>query len=280
METGLLFSITDEEFDLIRRLVYDHLGIHLTSAKRTLLAGRLQFFLTEKGYPNFLAYYHGVLRDASGRELSELADRITTNHTYFNRENDHFDFFSKVALPELTSKKIRQGAKSLSVWCAACSTGEEAYMLVMLMMEFLGVDYPHWDAGVLATDISNKALGEAESGIYSEERMEKLPAALRTRYFKKLPTGDYQAQPRIRREITFRRLNLINPEFPLRSGFDMIFCRNVMIYFDGPTKAALIGNMFRYTNPGGYFFIGHSESLDRKICPYRFVRPSVYVKDA
>jgi chemotaxis protein methyltransferase CheR len=278
MEQMLLPSLSDDEFDLIRRLIHEHLGIHLTSNKRALVAGRLNFFLREKGYSDFHAYHEGIRRDTTGKELSELADRITTNHTFFNRERAHFEYFSGTVLPQLKEEKLRNGSRSFKIWCAASSTGEEPYMLAMLLMEFLGLDYKNWDAGILATDISEKALGEARLGIYSEERILNLPEALRARYFRKLPDGTYQAQSRLQQEVTFRRFNLINPDFPFRSGFDVIFCRNVMIYFDTPTKETLVGKMHKFTNPGGYFFVGHSESMDRKSCPFQFVRPAIYRK--
>lgn len=278
MDAGALISISDEEFQLIRGLVHGQLGIHLTASKRSLVAGRLNFFLREKGFPNLTAYYEGVRNDRSGKELSELADRITTNHTFFNREKSHFDYLTQVVLPEITAEKRRRQSKVLKVWCAASSTGEEAYMLAMLIMDYLGPDYGSWDAGVLATDISEAVLQEARAGVYNEERISKLPEPLRNRHFQKLPDGNFRVAPRLAREVTFRRFNLINADYPFRSGFDVIFCRNVMIYFDGPTKEALIARMHRFTNPGGYLFVGHSESLDRRTCPYQFVRPAVYRK--
>lgn len=279
MELSILPTITDAEFDLIRRLIHERLGIHLTPNKRALVAGRLNFFLREKGYSDFHEYHEGIRKDTTGKELSELADRITTNHTYFNRESDHFDYLTRVVLPELRAKKLRKGSRCLKIWCAASSTGEEPYMLAMLVMEFLGLDNKNWDAGILATDISEKALQVARLGVYNEERILSLPETLRTRYFLKLKDGNYQAQPRLQEEITFRRFNLINPKFPFRSGFDVIFCRNVMIYFDNPTKESLVRKMHSFTNPGGYFFVGHSESMDRKTCPYQFVKPAIYRKE-
>ncbi len=279
MDSLVPLTISDEEFELIRRLIHGALGINLTSDKRSLVAGRLNFFLREKGYSDFHAYHEGIRKDTTGMELSELADRITTNHTFFNREKDHFDFLTRVVLPEITAEKRRRGSRSLKIWCAASSTGEEPYMLGMLIMEYLSLDYKNWDAGLLATDISDRALQEARLGVYNEEKIRNLPQALVARYFRKGPDGNYHAQSRLKEEITFRRFNLITPEYPFRSGFDVIFCRNVMIYFDTPTKDTLVQKMYQFTNPGGYFFVGHSESLDRKTCPYQFVRPAIYRKE-
>ena len=149
-------------------------------------------------------------------------------------------------------------------------------MLAMLLMESLGTDYPNWDAGLLATDVSEKALAVARAGVYDREGMESLPANLRGKYFRRRSDGNFEAKPQLAAEITFRRFNLINPEFPFRAPFDIIFCCNVMIYFDGPTKEELVRKMHRFTLPGGWFFTGHSESLERRSCPYTFVLPGAY----
>jgi chemotaxis protein methyltransferase CheR len=279
LDNTALIPIDDEEFNLIRGLIYERFGINLTPAKRALVRGRLQQMLRERGQTTFRGYYEFVLADATGRELSDLANRISTNHTYFNREKDHFDLFRREVLPEIIARKRRAGSRNLRIWCAASSTGEEPYMLAMQMMDVLGSDYGNWDAGILATDISERALQEAGAGVYDEERIRELPPELRVRFFFRSGDGRYQAQDWLRKEVTFRRFNLIGPEFPFRRPFDVIFCRNVMIYFDNPTKDALVKNMHRFTQPGGYFFIGHSEALDRRTCPYTFRRPGVYRKE-
>ncbi|MDY7001639.1 MAG: CheR family methyltransferase, partial [Thermodesulfobacteriota bacterium] len=163
--------------------------------------------------------------------------------------------------------------------CAGCSTGEEAYTLLMLIMEHFGHEYNLWDAGLLATDISAPALAKARAGVYPEEAVSLLPPNLKRKYFLALPGGDLSVNDLLKRELTFRRFNFMNPVFPFKKPFDVIFCRNVMIYFDRPTRDALVRRFHHFTEPGGYLFIGHSESLQRDTCPYDYVMPAVYRKE-
>jgi chemotaxis protein methyltransferase CheR len=268
--------ISDEEFRRFSGIVHQGFGIKLTPEKKTLVVGRLQKMLRERGDISFGEYFRQLESDPSGRELSELINRISTNHTFFNREKEHFDFFRTIALPEATARAKARGGHDLRVWCAAASTGEEPYMLAMLIREHLGPMQGQWEAGLLATDISARALETAAAGIYSEERVADIPPALLKKYFVRLENGDYSATPALKRDITYRRFNLINPEFPFRKPFDSVFCRNVMIYFDNPTKDALVRKIARFTVPGGYLFIGHAETLGRDTGPWQYVRPAVY----
>lgn len=268
-------ELSDREYRIIRDTVYQRVGINLTEEKRSLIVGRLQKIVKSHGFTTFREYCAYLDEEKSGIAVDELVNRISTNHTYFYREKDHFDFFRNHALPEVIERLKQQGRNDLRVWCAASSTGEEAYTLVMLMMEHLGTSYGFWDAGILATDISARALGIAKEGIYLDEQVQRLPPSLKNTYFTKIDADRWQVIDRVKREVTFRRFNLINQEFPFKKPFDIIFCRNVMIYFDQPTRNALIDRMHRFTNPGGYFFIGHSESLGRT-SPYRYILPAVY----
>jgi chemotaxis protein methyltransferase CheR len=275
---GGLVPIRDEEFESIRALVYRHFGINLTPDKRTLLTGRLQKVLRRLGFATFSDYYRYVQADTTGAALSELAARISTNHTFFWRENDHFDFFVSTALPEAIRRHEEEGSRDLRVWCAGCSSGEEAYTLSMLMMEHLGRDYPVWRAGLLATDISETALGNAQRAIYSSDRIQGLPAKLREKYCRRLPDGDWTISEQVKKEVTLRSFNLMSPEFPFKKQFDVIFCRNVMIYFDQPTRNQLVARFGQWTVPGGYLFIGHSETLPRGESVYSPVLPAIYRK--
>lgn len=270
--------ITDEEFRLISSLVYDRIGIHLTDQKRTLLMGRLQKVLRAHKFTNFREYYNFVVADKSGQALSDLANFISTNHTFFFRENDHFEFFLKRALPELKANLDKTGSRDIRIWCAGCSSGEEPYTLVMLMMEFFGPNYANYDAGLLATDISENALRTARAGIYSHDRIKNLPAPYIKKYFTKMPDGDYRVAERIIDEVTYRRFNLMNETFPFKKPFDIIFCRNVMIYFDDPTRDTLVDKFYDLTVPKGYLFIGHSETLNRDKTRYRYIQPALYQK--
>lgn len=271
-------KITDAEFKQLSELVYNKLGINLTNEKRTLLAGRLQKHLRQNRYRNFHDYIVTIINDKSGKELSNLANYITTNHTFFYREKEHFDFFQKKALPELVERLKKENSRDIRIWDAGCSSGEEPYMLVMLMMEYFGAEYPMWQAGILATDISEKALNVAINGIYPEERLNMLPELYKKKYFKKLPTGEYQIDQRVRKEVTFRRLNLMNDVFPFKKQFHIIFCRNVMIYFDQPTREKLVNKYYDNMIQGGYLFIGHSETLGRENHKYNYLMPALYQK--
>ncbi|MBW1721803.1 MAG: protein-glutamate O-methyltransferase CheR [Deltaproteobacteria bacterium] len=269
-------SITEEEFRRLRDLVYEKFGINLTEEKKALVIGRLGKLIRTRGFGSFEAYIEHLQADGSGRELDELANRISTNYTFFYRESDHFEFFRDKVLPEMTERIRKEEKKDLRVWCAGCSTGEEPYTLAMIMVEYFGWEYVQWEAGLLATDISARALQKAVSGIYPEEALERLPAGWRSRYFKRTASGEQKVKGEIKKEVTFRRFNLMNEKFPFRKSFHVIFCRNVMIYFDQPTRNALVRRFYRSMVPGGYLFIGHSETLGRDQLGFDYVRPAIY----
>ncbi|MBN2712806.1 MAG: protein-glutamate O-methyltransferase CheR [Planctomycetes bacterium] len=273
-----MMTLTDREYCEIRDLVYDNFGINLTDKKRSLIVGRLQKVVRTLGLNSIAEYVEHVKSDKSGQALVELVNRISTNHTFFYREADHFDFFSQRTLPEAVAACQKENSKDIRVWCAGCSTGEEPYMLVMLMMEFFGSDYDKWDAGLLSTDISMNALRLAQVGTYSPERMTNLPEVYKRKYFKQQLSGDWSVIDRVKKELTLRQFNLMNKTFPFKKKFHAIFCRNVMIYFDRPTRMALVEKFYEHTRPGGYLFIGHSESLGRNECPYDYIQPAVYRK--
>ena len=270
-----LTPLSDKAFARLRSLVYEFCGINLTEQKRSLVVGRLNKLIKSLGFADFETYCDYLEKDKSGAAVAELVNRISTNHTFFYREKAHFDFFSQTALPQFEALLKQTGSKDLRIWCAGCSTGEEPYMLVMLMMEYFGRSYANWDAGLLATDISSKALNTAIAGVYPEERLAQLPASFRNKYFTKRGQ-DWAVAENVKREVTFRRFNLMNDRFPFKKPFHAIFCRNVMIYFDRPTREALVDRFYRHTLPGGYLFIGHSESLGRERCPYDYVLPALY----
>ncbi len=185
----------------------------------------------------------------------------------------------KTALPTVVAQLEKENRKDLRIWCAGCSTGEEPYTLLMLMQEFFGPDYAKWNAGILATDISLKALDTARNGIYPEERIAALPPEFQQKYFRKLGDGNRAVIDRIRQEATFRRFNLMNDSFPFKKPFQIIFCRNVMIYFDQPTRERLVAKFHKFTEPGGYLFIGHSETLGRNQNAYRYLMPAAYRRE-
>ena len=277
-QSAALMRITDREFDLMRRLIYQKFGINLSDEKKSLLVGRLQKILRTDGFASFDQYYDNLLQDKSGRAVSKLIDNISTNHTYFNREKAHFDYFRNIALPDILTRLRQRKSNDLRIWCAGCSSGEEPYMLLMLMHEVLGDEYRQFDAGLLATDISDRILNTARLGIYSNDRVEGLSDQQKRRFFNRLDGERLQVNEELRRETVFRRFNLMNEKFPFKKQFHIIFCRNVMIYFDRETRDALVRRFHAATEPGGYLFIGHSETLGREQPLYEYLIPAAYRK--
>ena len=271
-------TISDNEFDLLSKFVYNNIGINLTDEKRNLLMGRLQKLLRQKKLSNFKEYYEYVINDKSGSALSELANYISTNHTFFYREHDHSEYFQKTVLKEIDERLKITGENDIRIWSAGCSSGEEPYTLLMLMMEHYGERYNLLNAGILATDISEKALDTAKKGIYSADRVKLLPEILKKKYFKKHPNGDWEVIERLKKEALFRKFNFMNPTFPFKKPFDVIFCRNVMIYFDMETRENLVEKFFNALLPGGYLFIGHSETIKRERHRFEFISPALYRK--
>ncbi len=269
-------TITDKEFRFIRTLVYDRFGINLTEQKRSLVIGRLQKLLRANSFTSFEQYYDFVIKDQTGSALDKLVNSISTNYTYFNREREHFDFFVGTALPKIAQSLKARSSHDLRIWCAGCSSGEEPYMLAILLMEFFGKEYGLWDGGVLATDISDQVLSKARQGIYQQEQVNKISNHLMHKYFFKVQDGSWQVTDRLKKEITFRRFNLMNKKFPFKKQFQVIFCRNVMIYFDSVTRDGLMRRYHEFLEPGGYLFIGHSETLDRQQNIFKYVKPAVY----
>lgn len=272
-------SISNKEFDLFRSFIYENFGINLTEVKRALLVNRLQKILRKGNFTSFEEYYHSIKKDNSGASVSELIDAVSTNHTFFFRESTHFDFLVNNVLPEVVNEIRQKNGKDIRVWCAAASSGEEPYVLAMLIKDYLGSEYNQWSAGVLATDISIEALNIAVQGIYSAERIQQVPAKYKTAYFEKINSESYQIKESLKRELVFRRFNLMNEILPFKKPFHVIFCRNVMIYFDQKTRDSLVRRFYEFTYPGGYLFIGNAETLGRTNCPYKYIAPSIYQKE-
>ena len=270
-------SISDKEFVCIRNLVYSKFGINLTPEKKGMIVGRLQKILRQKGFQNFQEYYQYLMKDKSEKAINELANQITTNHTFFYRESDHFDYFVKTILPNIVRKKKQKNSHDLRIWCAAASSGEEPYTLVMMLMEFFGHDYQNWDAGLLATDISEKALNLSKKGIYEDYRVNPLPKKLIEKYFHRVGE-DWAVNDNVKKEVTIRRFNLMNKTLPFKKPFDCIWCRNVMIYFDNKTKIDLVNRIYDQTVPGGYLLIGHSETIARSDSKWKYIKPAIYQK--
>jgi chemotaxis protein methyltransferase CheR len=272
-----IMKISDSEFNAIREIVYDRFGISLSDAKKSLVVGRLQKIIRSMGHNTFKQYYDHLIADKTGQSLNTLVNRITTNHTFFNRENAHFDFFRTVALPELTEVLKTQKSREIRIWSAGCSSGEEPYMLEIIMQEYFGNEYGMWNAGILATDISENVLNKAKAGIYSDDNIEHLPPFAK-KYFNRVGIDQWKVSDKIKKNVTFRRFNLMNETFPFKNPFHIIFCRNVMIYFNQETRNNLIAKFHNNLVLGGCFFIGHSESLGRAQSLYKYIMPAAYRK--
>ena len=269
-------NISEKEFRQLANYIKANYGIHLKDEKQTLVIGRLSNVLAEKNFTSFAEYFNYILADKTGEAVITLIDKITTNHTFFMREVDHFNYLKEKVLPQLARDSK---TKDLRIWSAGCSSGEEPYTLAMIIDEFFGMDKKWWDTKILATDISSKVLDIALEGIYSDDRIATIPAFWKLNYFEKLKDERSVLIPKIRNEVIYRKFNLMDKNFPFKKKFHVIFCRNVMIYFDNQTKIDLVKKFYDLMEPGGYLFIGHSESLNRNETEYKYILPSVYRKE-
>lgn len=272
-----MIAITEKEFRQLSDFIRDHYGIHLKQEKMTLVTGRLNNVLLQNNFKSFSDYFNYVVSDKTGEAVKTLIDKITTNHTFFMREASHFEFFKSHVLPYL-AHSVKD--KDLRIWSAGCSTGEEPSTLAMIIDEFFGPEKKLWDTKILATDISSKVLDVARKGIYSTESIANLPVNWKLNYFQKIDRDNSVLVSKIRNEIIYRKFNLMDPVFPFKKKFHVIFCRNVMIYFIAQTRTELVNKFYNFTEPGGYLFIGHSESLNRGESKYKYVLPAVYRKES
>lgn len=271
-------SLSETEYHQLKDLIFNKFGIFLNETKKGLLVSRLQSLLKEHHFTTFSEYYKYLLQDKDGAALSDLVNRISTNFTFFYREEKHFEFLQKKILPELVQRQAENREMDIRIWCAGCASGEEPYTLMMILKDFLGKDYSQWKAGILATDISEKALNFAQNGIYPVDRLMKLPPMYKKIFFQELPSGEFKIKDEIKKEVTFRRFNLMNEHFPFKKPFHLIFCRNVMIYFTVDTRIQLVDKFCNNLLPKGYLFIGHSETLGREQPLLQYIQPAVYQK--
>ncbi|WP_365925346.1 CheR family methyltransferase [uncultured Pseudoflavonifractor sp.] len=268
-------TITDSDFQRLVQFIHANYGIDL-SKKRQLITSRLSHALKEEGYQDFSSFLQHLFTAKDPKDLELVLNKLTTNYTYFLREKDHFTFFQNTVLPELEQRHRRD--KVLSIWSAGCSSGEEPYTLSIYLKEYFGPQASQWDTRILATDISQQAMAKAKAAVYQPPA--DMPDAWLRRYF--LPSrthpGEYTVTPAIRDNVIFRTFNLMDPiQFKLK--FDVIFCRNVMIYFDQSTRDALIRRFYNAMAPNAYLFISHSESLGQTPL-FRMVAPAVYRKNS
>ena len=265
-------ALTDREMDLIVRLVYERSGIALHRGKRALVVARLHKLLKSGGFASFADYVHHVETDRTGHELSLLLDAITTNHTSFFREDEHFRYLAERVVPPLAATD-----RPLRVWCAACSTGQEPVTLAVTLMEALP-ESQHRRIRLLASDISTRALKTANAGVYPMRVAAGVPHSVLKSYFERglgADEGKVRVRAHVRRAVEYRRLNLIEID-NLHESFDVVFCRNVMIYFDKVVQQRVVSMIERHLAPGGYLFIAHSESLNGLSHSLKWMAPAVY----
>ncbi len=274
-------DLTPGEYELFRKLIYKESGIELGGEKMQLLRARLGKRLRQGGFSSFRAYYDHVVEDQTGGELSTLLDAVSTNTTHLFREEGHFDFLRKVIKRWVEDAAWCAENQTLRIWSAGCSSGEEPYSIAMVVHDALKA-HPRIQPKILATDLSIQMLRQAKLGLFEPQRIGKVPAAFGKRYLRKTTSERgplLEVAPQLRKLITFARFNLMTPTFPFRFGFHVIFCRNVMIYFDKTTQEALVARYAKHLKTGGYLLIGHSESLNSLEHPLTYVEPTIYRND-
>lgn len=268
--------LADKEFDFIRHVIGENAGIVLGPNKRQLVQGRLARRLRELGLPTYEAYCDHI-RDSGPEELVGLINALTTNVTSFFRENHHFEALASYMIPEAMQRN--QQSRRLRLWSAGCSTGEEPYCLAMTLAESIPAAM-RWDVKILATDIDSEVIGFAQRGVYPLDRLASVPQERLRRGFRKgvgANEGQALVNPDIARLVSFRTLNLMH-SWPMTGPFDVIFCRNVMIYFDQPTREKLVSRFASLLAPDGYLCLGHSESIHAGTAPFRLVGKTIYRK--
>lgn len=274
------WELTQNQFQRICQLVYEHCGINLHEGKRELVRSRLVKMLRKYRMNSFDQYIDFVLSDSTESAFSEMIDQISTNLTSFFREPKHFEYLLQTFLPDLFKRKQQNGRCRIRAWSAGCSSGEEPYSMAITLLE-AARDRGSCDIRILATDISTRILQRAQNGSYEPDRVAEMPSALKSRYLKFSKNKDgqalYEVGPALRSIITFKYLNLMEP-WPFRGPFDFIFCRNVMIYFDKPTQQQLVSRFWDLLDQGGIFFTGHSESLTGIRHSFSYVQPTIYRK--
>ncbi|MBW2631890.1 MAG: protein-glutamate O-methyltransferase [Deltaproteobacteria bacterium] len=274
----MIYELRDIDYKKISRLIYEQCGINLHEGKKELVRARLGKRLREGNFKSFADYYSYVTTNEGIDELITMIDSLSTNLTSFFRENDHFRQLREVIPAMVKTDGNDYRVPKLRIWSAGCSTGEEPYSLAIALKEIIGSR--NIDLKILATDISTKALRAAGEGIYPEERVKKISNSLLKKYFQigqERWKGYYRAKRELKDTIRFRRFNLMET-LPSGDLFDIIFCRNVMIYFDKETQAGLVNRFYDCLKKESYFFIGHSESLTGLTHRFKYIGPSVYRK--
>lgn len=274
-------TLSQKDFSRLSSFIFRELGIKMPASKSTMLNGRLNKRLRALNLPDFTEYCNFLFSDkGKEEEMVHLINAVTTNKTDFFREPGHFDYLTQTTLPVLQNLRRFEPRRKLKIWSAGCSTGEEPYTLAMVLAE-VQASKPGFSYDILATDISTRVLDVARRAVYPLERIEPVTAHYRKKYLLKgqdKNNPQVRIVPELRKQIRFGRLNFMAEDFGLPEMVDIIFCRNVIIYFDKETQEQLMNKFCRYLNPGGYLFLGHSESLHGYETPLTQVAPTIYRK--
>lgn len=272
-------KMTTSDFKKLSSFIYEQYGIKMPDAKQTMLQSRLHKRLRALNIRSFKEYIDYVFsKEGQREELLHMIDEVSTNKTDFFREPAHFDFLTHQLLPEFVSQN--PGSNILKAWSAGCSSGEEPYTLAIVLSEFAAKN-PGFDFSILGTDISSRILQTAVNAVYPEERINIIPMALKRKYFlrsKDRNKRTVRLVPQIRNKVHFQRLNFMDASYNISGTFDIIFCRNVLIYFDRQTQQNVINRLSTKLKPNGYFFLGHSESITNMSVPLRQVRPTIFTR--
>lgn len=274
-------TLKQADFLRLSQFIYSMAGIKLPPEKKVMLEGRLRKRMNALRMPSLDEYCRFIFdSDEAQNEYIHMIDAVTTNKTDFFREPDHFHYLTQTVLPELVRTQGLGTRKRLIVWSAGCSSGEEPYTLAMVLNEF-GTQFAKFNFLVLATDISTAVLSKAQAGIYEHDRITPVPMPLRKKYLLKSRNKErslVRIAPNLRACVQFERLNFMERDYGIREAIGVIFCRNVIIYFDRPTQARILGQLARHLVPRGYLFVGHSESLHNMDLPLVQKAPTIYGK--
>jgi chemotaxis protein methyltransferase CheR len=271
-------KLTSQDFNRLSGFIYNNYGIKLPITKKTMLESRLQKRLTKLGFTSYTSYCDFLFsKEGLAKELVPMIDIVTTNKTDFFRESSHFKFLTDNVLPKFNPERIE--SKSLRIWSAACSSGEEPYSIAITLKEYSQTQPTNFT--ILGTDISSEILEKAKLSVYDEEKIEGIPLSLKKKYFLKSKDrafGKVKLMPEIRSHVSFKRLNLMDKSYEVGAEMDIIFCRNVLIYFDRSTQEAVINKLAGKLKRGGYFFLGHSESISNMRVPLQQIVPTIFRK--
>ncbi len=275
-------TINDPEFKYLSEMIYKMTGIVLADHKKIMLQSRLNIRLRNHGLNSFEEYVNKLKTDPKFRELEipELINRVTTNKTDFFREQHHFDFLKETYLPMIEAESQKNGHKKLSIWCSASSTGEEPYSIAITLLEHFSLK-PGWNLKILASDIDTNVLQIAKDGIYRADRLETVSESWKNKYFiksEKDGTTYYEAKANLKSIIEFKKINLLEFPYPIHEKLDLVFCRNVIIYFDKPTQKTIFSNFEEVLKPFGYLIIGHSETMFGISDHFKFLGHTIYQK--